>query len=273
MKHFLIYIILITTWNLFPVHAVNKISKSSIHNIDFKSYLLKTSEFLECLVDGKDPCAGKSDTENCSPAITISVAYADLTGDQNGEAIVQGSSCMTGTAGPDIHKVYQIQPDGKVHELTIPGVDKKYYNVLLGNINYNLFAENGKLLATYTDTSDREKPLVIKYKWVEDQFRVESVEAAPTFRTSYDCTKTTADQERAVCYVKNLADLDIKLNDLYKKVLATTTESKKMNFVKEQRDWIAKRNKTCTIYKWWVDCLHKAYQTRIDALKKKLSSK
>lgn len=43
--------------------------------------------------------------------------YFDLTGDGQDEAVVVASTCMTGTAGPDIHAVYKRDVDGKVVEL------------------------------------------------------------------------------------------------------------------------------------------------------------
>src|SRR5438045_6488481 len=42
--------------------------------------------------------------------------YFDVLGDGRTEAVVVGSTCMTGTAGPDVHAVYERDPEGNVIE-------------------------------------------------------------------------------------------------------------------------------------------------------------
>ena len=42
--------------------------------------------------------------------------YFDFTGDGQAEAVVLASTCMTGTAGPDVHAVVTRQSDGSLAE-------------------------------------------------------------------------------------------------------------------------------------------------------------
>lgn len=42
--------------------------------------------------------------------------------------------------------------------------------------------------------------------------------------------------------------------------------------LREQREWLAKRDAGCTIYKFWVDCLDEKYNARIAALQAKIDA-
>lgn len=243
---------------------------SEIRDFDFKDYLLRTEAFQDCPERVKEVCKNSSDANYCPSGLSIKVTYADLTGDQKEEAIVQGSSCNTGTAGPDIHSVYERTPQGKVRELSVPRADKRAEAVLFGNQNYDLTVSEGNLLAVHYDTSGRKNPLVIKYQWKNSSFQIESMEAAPTYKTSYDCSKAKAVHERAICSVEELAKLDLRLDELYRRTLKSLGKSQKQRLIQEQKEWIAARNRSCTIYKWWVECLHKTYQERISEFEKKL---
>jgi uncharacterized protein YecT (DUF1311 family) len=202
------------------------------------------------------------------------VEQFDFLGRGYGQAVVVASTCNTGTAGPDVHSVFTRDENGELQELKIQEV-KPEHQVLFGNRNWTLRIESGLLVARYSDTSDREDPLVIKYKWdaAQEQFTAVSVTAAKPYPTSYDCAKAEAAQDetaQAICYVESLADLDVELAKLYKTSLTGLSAEARKAAVAEQRSWIKQRNEKCTIYKWWVDCLTEAYNTRIAELKKKI---
>ena len=200
----------------------------------------------------------------------------DFLGKGYPQAVVVAGTCMTGTAGPDVHAVYSRNENGEIQELKIEEV-KLQHTVLFGNRNSEFRIQDGLLVQVFYDTSDREDPLVIKYKWdaARDQFTAVSVEAAKPFPTSYDCAKAEAAQDetaQAICYVKSLADLDLELAKLYKAHLAAANSDQRKKAVDEQRAWLAKRN-ACGIYKFWVECLTERYNARIAELRGQAGTK
>jgi uncharacterized protein YecT (DUF1311 family) len=196
------------------------------------------------------------------------VDHFDLTGDGQKETIVVASTCNTGTAGPDVHSVLGHDSKGQFIELKIADVDPTNYEVLFGNRNYDLTAEDGLLVERFTDTSDREAPLVIRYKWEGKQFAIASIEKSKPFPTSYDCTKASKEVEHAICYVEPLAALDVQLSGLYRSLLTGVSGTERDTLRAEQRKWLAARESQCTIYKGWVDCLQDMYEKRIADLQK-----
>jgi uncharacterized protein YecT (DUF1311 family) len=203
-----------------------------------------------------------------------SVDQFDFLGKGYDQAVVVASTCMTGTAGPDVHSVFTRDDKGELKELKIEEV-KMEHRVLFGNANSGFRVENGLLVQRFWDTSGRDAPLLIKYKWdaAKEQFTAVSVEAAKPYRTSYDCAKAEEAQDetaQAICYVKSLADLDIELAGVYKAYLDTLTSAERRNAIEEQRNWLAKRNADCGIYKWWVECLTDKYNGRISELRQKM---
>jgi uncharacterized protein YecT (DUF1311 family) len=201
--------------------------------------------------------------------------YFDFTGDGQDEAVVVASTCMTGTAGPDIHAVYSRGTDGKVYELPVAGpktVDEmtpSKYGMLFGNRNFSLRVEQGLLVETYSDTSDRPRPLVIRYKWSGKEFVVDSVEKTGPFQTSYDCSKAAKEIDQAICYAPAVAALDLEMGRIYRERLRNLTTDKKQRLQQDQMKWLAQRNYECgNIYKWWVECLTDKYRQRIAELQK-----
>jgi uncharacterized protein YecT (DUF1311 family) len=195
----------------------------------------------------------------------------DLKGDGTPQVIVVASTCMTGTAGPDIHSVFSRDATGELIELPIAEADPKTFDNLFGNRNYDLSeGENGLLVATFRDDGDRPTPLVIKYKWNGKEFAIVSIQKTGIFPTSYDCKKAQSEIENAICHVESLAALDRQLADTYKAVLAKSSPQEREDVKSEQRDWLDQRNKQCGPYKSWVSCLTDSYQKRIEALKKPL---
>ncbi len=198
------------------------------------------------------------------------VEQADLLGLGYDQAVVVASTCMTGTAGPDVHAVFTRDGDGEIKELKIE--ETKFPNtVLFGNSNSEFRIGDGVLVEVYHDTSERDDPLIVKFKWnpAKDMFEIVSVEAAPKYKTSYDCRKAQQQGEGtalAICYVESLADLDVELAERYKAYLARLNDQERNKAVEEQREWLKERDKSCGIYKMWVDCLEGAYKKRIAEL-------
>lgn len=216
--------------------------------------------------------------------------YYDFTGDSQPQAIVVASTCMTGTAGPDVHVVYKRGADGKLVELPFlnakgdpPAPEISAHSAssnapvnngegveipLFGNRNYTLTVENGMLVAHFGDTSDREEPVVIWYKWDGAKFVVDHKKVQGPFPTSYDCAKATKEMDRAICYSPSVAALDVQLGQVYKAALKKLPAEKKQ-LQTQQREWLINREKQCTIYKWWVECLQESYTKRLAELKQR----
>jgi uncharacterized protein YecT (DUF1311 family) len=193
----------------------------------------------------------------------------DFKGDGTQQAIVVAMSCAGGTGGPDIHSVISRDSGGELEELKIADVDPRTYDNLFGNRNYSLSVENALLVAAFSDDPDRDTPLIIKYKWNGKEFAVASIKKTGVFPTSYDCTKTLTEVENAICHVDTLADLDVQLADLYKSLLSKLSGPEQAALREEQRQWLAAREKSCAIYKGWVDCLSDYYQKRIAEWRKR----
>lgn len=129
--------------------------------------------------------------------------------------------------------------------------------------------ENGELVARWRDSSDREAPLVVWYKWDGKKFALDRMKIDGPFPTSYDCAKATKELDRAICYSPSVAALDVQLGQVYRAVLKQLPPDKKQELQGQQREWLALREKECTIYKRWVDCLKDLYSKRIAELKQR----
>lgn len=209
-------------------------------------------------------------------AISIShLEYYGFTGDGKEQAVVVAYTCMTGTAGPDVHAVFTRNSASEVVELPFHreeeqtfSFDQKRRLPVFGNPNYTLTMENGLLAARWRDTSDREDPLVILYKWNGSAFVVDSVKQTGPFKTSYDCVKAAREIEQAICYSPSIAALDVELGVIYAERMRNLPAPKKASLRQEQRAWLAQREKKCVIYKWWADCLSELYTKRIAELRR-----
>ena len=255
--------------NISPCLAENTANKApSIRNFDFKHYFLTSPDFeySECPESVKEICKGSTNADYCPDGLSLSVSYLETPENAPQLAVINGSSCFTGTAGPDIHDIYTMLENGQIQKIDLPKVDEKSTGKLFGNQNYDVAWEDGQLIVKYTDTSGRENPLVVLYQWQNGQFHIATVKAAPMYKTSYDCWKAKEEHEQAICYVAELAALDVKMGALYQKLLSAVSGEQKNKLIIEQRKWIEERNKKCTIYKWWVDCLQGEYKKRIDEL-------
>src|SRR5258708_22597399 len=153
----------------------------------------------------KSAINSRSDVDECESLDQIHIdhlEYHAFIGDGQQQAVVIASTCMTGTAGPDIHSVYKRGADGKVVELPFrhaeadPFFSGSGWKVpVFGNANYGLAVENGELVARWKDSSDPEAPVVVWYKWVAKNFVVDHMKVAGPFPTSYGCAKATKELE------------------------------------------------------------------------------
>jgi uncharacterized protein YecT (DUF1311 family) len=93
--------------------------------------------------------------------------------------------------------------------------------------------------------------------------RNDSPAATPTvaFRPSFDCAKATNDAERIVCSDSQLAALDVKMTDLYRRGLGSVTDTNV--FLGEQQVWLSQRD-DCTD----KQCLVVSYNDRIKELER-----
>ena len=197
--------------------------------------------------------------------------FFDFKGDGNQEAIVVASTCMTGTAGPDVHSVIARDPAGSLVELEIADPDPSTYDNLFGNRNYDLAVRNGTLVATFEDDLDRDTPLIIKYKFNGERFVISSIQKTGVFRTSYDCAKGASEVERAICHVQSLADLDVQLNATHKSLASKLSSVEREKLKSEQQNWLRQRDRECAPYKGFVGCISGMYQNRMATLKKRSS--
>ena len=220
----------------------------------------------------------RSDVDECDSLDQIHIdhlEYYDFTGDGQPEAVVVASTCMTGTAGPDVHAVYTRHPHGTLAELPLlnakgdpPWSDQVNQAIpVFGNPNYTLTVDGGTLVVRWGDSSDRDQPLTVWYNWDGTKFIVDHAKLQGPFPTSYDCRKATKEFDRAICYSPEVAALDLELGRIYRETLQKFRADQKQGLQKQQREWLARREKTCTIYKWWVDCLKDLYTKRIAELR------
>lgn len=210
-----------------------------------------------------------SDCDKLDQIYIDHLEYFDFNGDGADEAVVVASTCMTGTAGPDVHSVYTRDAAGKVVELPLPRVEDPPQGRRLpvfGNPNYGLAVEHGQLVGRWMDSSEREHPLTVWFKWDGTKFAVDHMQAEGPFATSYDCSRSAREMDRAICYAPTLAPLDVELGKLYRTRMQQLAPDKRQALKNEQREWLSQREKQCVIYKWWVDCLKEMYSKRIAQL-------
>ena len=196
-----------------------------------------------------------------------SLEYFDFTGDGNDEAVVVAFTCSTGTAGPDVHAVYSRQPDGSLKELKIPTLTPRQSKSLQGRVFENLKVEHGLLVDSYEDTSGRDDPLTVEYRWDRKtkRFYIAKVYDAPRYPTSFDCDKAVSAIDNAICYSQELAQLDVQLAAKYRQRLTTLNGAERDSLIAEQKSWIQERNRTCQVWTI-VECLIDSYTARVKEL-------
>jgi uncharacterized protein YecT (DUF1311 family) len=201
----------------------------------------------------------------CEGVNINNLEYFDFTGSGTEDAIVVASTCATGTAGPDVHAVLHRQPDGSLAELSIPEPTEKQQATLSCRCFYDLNVKSGLLVATYYDQSGRDNPLVIKYRWdaPTKEFQVAEVKTPPRYKASFDCDKAKTAVENAICYSQNVAYLDVRVDQRYKTWLDNLNNADSDMLMKEQKDWLRKRDLICGNDTQTASCLETLYHARL----------
>jgi uncharacterized protein YecT (DUF1311 family) len=193
-----------------------------------------------------------------------SLEFFDFTGDGVDEAVVVASTCSTGTAGPDVHAVLSRQRDGSLTELKVHRPSEGI-GALLGRVFNDLGVKDGLLIETFHDTSGRRDLLVIQYRWSakDKEFEPVEVTAAPRYKTSFECDKARNEIENAICYASTVAFLDIKVDEMYKGWLDHLNDADSDVLMREQKEWLRKRDLVCG-HDWEiVHCLETLYRARL----------
>src|SRR5689334_15864418 len=91
------------------------------------------------------------------------------------------------------------------------------------------------------------------------------------YSQSFDCKRAATGVEHAICYDKDLGDLDLSLARELKKALVAAPGERKA-LLSEERRWIAYRDKHCATEGFrpgesFEQCLSKLYTARITELK------
>jgi uncharacterized protein len=91
-------------------------------------------------------------------------------------------------------------------------------------------------------------------------------EAFANEKAGFDCKKAHSQIEKRICSDPLLARKDLEVSNQYKKIKASTRSSFESDqIIKEQRAWLAKRDKLCK--EGTKICLSKEYSLRLDELK------
>lgn len=97
-----------------------------------------------------------------------------------------------------------------------------------------------------------------------------STEISAKTSPSFDCNKASTEVERLICSDDKLAKLDVEMNNSYHAFMKTLDDDFYRDKLKtKQQDWLSYRGKlSCmnTNNKYKINCLKRAYQTRIDNL-------
>ena len=162
-------------------------SATGIHSVDLQKFL--TTNYLEAQPDLtflKDQCAADQ-----PPIMEVGVQYGDLDGDGQDEAVYQGITCMSGTAGVDYFGVLKMLPDGKIVPLPIEGERNQFkgrhnlYEGLRGHLRLEI--QNGRLVEIYpvygnekecnACSSGGERKFI--YRWDGHQFTLDDIMDTP----------------------------------------------------------------------------------------------
>lgn len=208
-------------------------AQPNIRTFDFKKYL--NNEIAMSTDCGK--VAGGD-----SVYINI-INYFDFDRDGKEEALVTASSCLTGTAGPDIHSVYRMDKSGKVHKMAIDEstASAKITGTplsLIGNRNIHLGVDGGRLAYHFYDGSSRKDPMTWLFDLRKGTFRLADIVYGPVFTPSFDCRRAQTDREIAVCGNEDLAKLDLELDRVYRQLLSRAGPLQKKRLVSEQETWL-----------------------------------
>jgi uncharacterized protein YecT (DUF1311 family) len=202
---------------------------------------------------------------DCQGVAINSLEYFDFAGTGHEDAVVVASTCATGTAGPDVHAVLRRQPDGSLVDVKIPEPTEKQQSALFGSIFYTLGVKDKLLIETYHDESGRTDPLVIKCRWSagDHAFQIVEAKTGPRYKTSFDCDKAKTGLENAICYSSTAASLDLALQQTYKAWLDDLDDKDSDILMKEQKEWLHKRDLICSDDRGIFYCLETMYRARM----------
>jgi uncharacterized protein len=85
----------------------------------------------------------------------------------------------------------------------------------------------------------------------------------PRYKASFDCDQTKTAIENAICYAATASALDVALNLSYKTWLDTPDNADSDILMKEQKEWLRKRDMICGAGRLVFSCLGILYQARL----------
>jgi hypothetical protein len=147
---------------------------SSIRNYDFQSYLIKRNGLTN------EGCGS-----NELPIKNLHVAYADLLGDGNEEALVEATTCAMGNGGADIVEVFKFDSKGNPVSLKMDDSKLSTQDLYKGQFRTpRLEASNGKLTRWFIQRAAGEPPFketkrIITYQWTGEKFIIDKVQDFP----------------------------------------------------------------------------------------------
>ena len=138
---------------------------SSVRDIDIVRYLEQNDPSLADCVSSKGFKVGISFKQ-----------YADVDGDGEDELIIVGSTCYSGTGGPDLYRVYKLFGRNKLKDISppdpIPHFKGKPIFPKDGNWIVSLEFKNGYLIRTHSDSHYGNGTIKLYFKWVIDKFEL-----------------------------------------------------------------------------------------------------
>jgi hypothetical protein len=147
---------------------------SSVRDFDFQSYLIKRNGLTN------EGCGSEE-----LPIKNIQVAYADLIGDGNEEALVEATTCAMGNGGADIVEVFKLDTKGSPVSLKIDDSKLPAEDLYKGQFRTpRLEVSNGKLTRWFIQRTTGEPPFketkrVITYQWTGEKFIIDKVQDIP----------------------------------------------------------------------------------------------
>ena len=154
--------------------AYAKDQTSSIRNFDFQRYLIKRNGLTN------EGCGSEE-----LPIKNLQVAYADLIGDGNEEALVEATTCAVGNGGADIVEVFKLDSKGIPVSLKIDDSKLPADDLYKGHFRTpRLEASNGKLTRWFIQRAVggppfKETKRIITYQWTGEKFVIDKVQDFP----------------------------------------------------------------------------------------------
>jgi hypothetical protein len=131
-----------------PATVLSAKSGKSIHDVDVEGFVTNHySELDPDLENLKDECG-----EGQDPIRSVEIQYGDVDGDGQDEALYQGFTCVSGSAGVDYAGIVKLQPNGKLVELPIAKIPEDFkgrnpFEGLRGHVRWEL--KDGRFVEIY----------------------------------------------------------------------------------------------------------------------------